>query len=169
MPASPVSAFKARLRKEVTLPQSGLVVEITIIDCLSFVGVGELPVPEAGAGDSEDSDPRARMLRNQAYIDRAIAMGAVSPPFSNRPEDRGRPDVVHVTELPYGDRLYLGRAIMEYAGLSEDWATQVSSFRADEERAADPGAGGALPPPAARDPGGDAGRAVPRSDAELPA
>jgi hypothetical protein len=142
MPASPISAFKARARKEVKLPHTGLVVEIGILDCLAFVGVGELPIPAEDGPSSAATDPQARLTLNLRYIDRAIAMGAIDPPFSDRPEDKGRADVVHVTELPYADRMYLGQAIIEWAGLSADWAAQVSSFRTDEERPAGAGAGG---------------------------
>ena len=140
MPAS-AQDFKARVRKIVTLPFSRLEVEIKIIDCMVFLGLGELPIPTDDApsngGTTTIPDMKERMTMELQYADRAILMGAVSPRFSDQPGDASNLEIVSIpTDLTYADRLFLGNAICEWSGLSARWAAAVDAFRADTEREA---------------------------------
>jgi hypothetical protein len=137
MPSS-VAEFKALAGRIITLPHSHLAVGVRMISCAAFFGLGELPMPisaEESQAQGNGHAPQSTGLRtlelNQAYADRAIVMAAVSPPFSHKPEDRDRDDVVHVEDLSFPDRLFLGNAILEMIGLNMEWAAQVQSFRAD--------------------------------------
>jgi hypothetical protein len=172
MSASPIAAFKARVRTEVTLPYSRLVVEIGILDCFAFVGLGELPMPvsepEAHSNGTAPGASASAMAVNLRLLDRAIAMAAINPPFSDRPEDRDRQDLVHVQDLTYDDRVFLGKAITEWAGLNRDLAAAVQSFRPDALGQAGESPGGEISQATERDPGADTGTAVPGPVSHLP-
>jgi hypothetical protein len=152
--ASSIADFLALARQEVKLPHSKLVVEIEIIDCLAFLGVGELPIPATATelainGDGPDTQAISAGVRrlqvSRAYADRAIVMGCVNPRVSDRPEDKNRQDVLHISRFSLPDRMFLGNKILEISGLSMELAEQVQSFREDPERPADPSPGGTLP------------------------
>jgi hypothetical protein len=146
--ASPIAAFKQRRRKDILLPLSQLTVTIQVVDCMAFLGAGELPIPSVETGEPNGSTTHATteaIALNLRYADRAIAMGVVDPPFSDRLDDRERDDVVYVGDLPFRDRLMLGQAILEWSGLHTEVAEATQAFRTDPERQTGDGVGGAVP------------------------
>src|SRR5262245_11677072 len=131
--ASTVAEFKAQAHREFTLPYSKLVVEVRMISCAKFLGLGELPIPitadEApGNGHGGGVGRWQELAKHAGYADRAIVMAAVNPRFSNKPEDLDRDDICHVEDLSFADRAYLGNAILEMIGLNVEYAAQVQSF-----------------------------------------
>src|SRR5262245_32276924 len=141
--ASPIDAFKARTRpREITLP-SGLVVTYGMIDYIDLLSGGELLIPTAPEASSNGGGVASRTLADTLrYYSRAVAMGAIDPPFSYRPEDKGRTDLLHVNDIDATDCMALGQAILDLCGLGRGAAAQVESFRPDQERPDRASAGG---------------------------
>lgn len=162
-----VQAFRAKLSEEITLPTTGLVVKIRRVIADDFVGLGELPMPQALVATPVPLDPSlaTSLLR---YSHRAIARGVLAPPMTDVLDDGGHPvssdSVLHVLELYQGcpdDYTFLAQAILQRSGLAPEVATTVDAFHADPLRAPDRGAGGALSLSADDTLSADAARAVP--------
>jgi hypothetical protein len=135
MPSS-IEEFRSLFQRDVPLP-CGLTVRIRKISSACFVGLGELPLPTNGQGETNgDGDAPERRETLRSYSDRAIVSGAVMPPFSDRDEHMGSATALHVRELADADYLALSHAIMEWSGLTKEDATNAESFRPDEEREA---------------------------------
>jgi hypothetical protein len=149
MPSS-VEDFRRLLYKDLALP-SGLSVQIRKVQAWDFLGLGELPVPQAAEkfaaitmGFTEDD---SRSLRR--YTDRAMVRGVVKPPLTDAMDAGGEPvylpDRLHVTELSPDDYGALANAILQWSGLVAEEAQAIESFREDSQRTPGESIGGAVP------------------------
>lgn len=146
-----VDEYRAQLYRDVTLP-SGFTIKIGKVQAWDFVDLGELPIPQGMDGESDQgkayeslgADDRSRLQRIKPYTDRAIAVGAIVPRMSDRPEDQDNPHILHVSELSRDDYQTLVSAIMQFSGLTQEDGQAIESFRTDAERTPDPGISGDL-------------------------
>jgi len=135
-----VQDFRRRMYREITLPESGLVVRIRRIMLHEWIGIGELPLP--GLPEREQSfSPEEQLLRTiqlLRYSDRAIALGAVEPPMTDARDEERNPqycaDKLHVDELyqmSIVDYSFLSESILNFSGLAPEVAAKVEAFRPD--------------------------------------
>jgi len=166
MPSS-ITEFRQRIYREVTLP-SGLSVTIRKIQAWDFVGIGDLPIPSVTNPEGEVMATTENLDLLKRYTNRAIACGTVAPLMSDNPADQGSPDRLYVEELLPGDKEALALAILQWAGLVEETARAVDSFREESLRAPGESASGTVPLPAEHGLAADTGRIVSGSGPHLP-
>jgi len=159
MPSS-IAAFRQLVYKDVSLP-SGLSVTIRKIQAWDFVGIGDLPIPSVTNPDGDVIATTENLDLLKRYTNRAIACGTVAPLMSDQAQDQGNPDRLYVEELLPADKDALALSILQWAGLVEETARAVDSFREESLRAPGESLGGAVPLPAEHDLTADAGRIVP--------
>lgn len=161
------SALRQRALTDVILP-SGLLVQIRFIQQLDLLGAWELPLPQADPAET------ARPLLAEAFstyetyghiADCAIVAGCVQPRFAPRQATEVPEEVAQLQDLDSNDYYALAAAILRHSGLTPEVATAIDSFRDDAQRALGRPDGGEVSPPAASDPGDDAGRVLSESPA----
>lgn len=141
--ASTVTEIRQKQRKIVILP-SGVEIEIKKILLASFIGVGELPLPQGetvpemtdGEGQNKGQSSTKNDLRTieeaRRYAARTIVSGAVDPRFSDRDEDREKEDIAHVDDLGEEDMHFLAGEILKWSGFTREVVADAETFRSDE-------------------------------------
>jgi hypothetical protein len=103
--------FREKTRKLVTLP-SGLTVLIRRLTFAEFIKLIKIAPPVAAA-PADFTEKDIDQLRLHAAG--AIVMAAISPPFTDRDEDRSRDDLVHIDNLTIADFQKLSIEILRWS------------------------------------------------------
>lgn len=154
--AATVAEFHAKHNETVTLPRSGLVVDLQVPDMMAIIEAGEeLPIPPLPPSpDSQDSQTsatdQASVRRGMRMQEAMIASGVINPPMSCVRDEQGRPVYsrtvyVHVAQLSKEDADFLAARLNTKLGLTPEVRTAIDTFRSDPEREGPEGVGGALP------------------------
>lgn len=140
--ASSITQFRQHVYRDLTLPSGLTVTARRKPDVSIFLGLGELPMPSNGEAQAEGAVAAEHLISVHRYTNRAIAATVVEPPMTDATGEDGKPvlhaTALHVTELDPDDYAFLAQEILRDMGLLRETATDVDSFRPDEERA--PGA-----------------------------
>lgn len=127
--------FKARSRKIVETP-SGFKVEIKRLDVMSiFARTGFLPA-FLSASDAESVDISKLFERNPDqflnFFNMILLEGIARPKVVDKPYSELAEDEVHISDIPFEDRIFLQNAIMEFNGLSAERTKIFQNFRSEQ-------------------------------------
>lgn len=156
--ASTLEEFFAQHHETVTLPRSGLVVDLRVPDMMAIIEAGEeLPMPPLPASADPQEVPGAAadqgaVRRGMRMQEAMIASGVINPPMSCARDEQGRAIYsqrvyVHVAELAKEDAEFLAARLNQKLGLTPEVRVAIDTFRGDAERegaeGAEPGVPGA--------------------------
>ena len=147
---SRLSRFREKATRVIELP-SGLDMVVRPPHAWDFVEVGEIPLPLNGSADSEPI-PSSRVVtgsRTMDYIEHAMVCCVIDPPLCRERDVHGKmratEGALHIDELETSDYISLSRQLMGLAGLLEEDAKAVESFREDTLSEADTSVGAGVP------------------------
>jgi len=131
--------FRARSRKIVETP-SGFKVEIKRLDVMGiFARTGFLPA-FLSAPDTGNID-MAKLFEGNPdqflnFFNMILLEGISRPKVVDKPYSELADDEVHISDIPFEDRIFLQNAIMEFNGMSTERTEILQNFRSGQARGA---------------------------------
>jgi hypothetical protein len=133
--------FKKDSRKIIQTP-SGFVVEIKKIDVLGvFARTGFLPAFLGTEGTEVDI---AKLFQQNPsglmnFFNMVLLEGIARPTITDKPYDQVGEDEVHISDIPFEDRMFLQNAILEFNGMTATQTERLNNFREGQADSSDSG------------------------------